>query len=121
VGAIFYEMLAGFQINLDLETLAHMGIEGWPHLRPLAQLRTDLPPDIDGLVFKSLAYDRTERYPTCADFENAIEAFATRYGVVIGDKVLTQWLESQIAVLLSAGAVAPGPAPAPASGGGAPS
>ena len=111
VGAILYEMLAGYQVNLDLEKLAHMGIVGWPHLRSLTQVRFDLPPDVDALVFRALAYDRNDRYPTCAEFENAIEAFATRYGVVIGDKVLVQWIEAQIAASESA------PAAAPVSGG----
>ena len=99
VGAILYEIIAGYQVNLDLETLAHLGVEGWPHLRPLAQLRGDVPPGTDELVFKALQYDRDDRYPTCAAFEDAIEAFANQNGLVGSDKALIQWLEGEIAVL----------------------
>src|SRR5262249_55606240 len=96
---ILYEILAGYQINLDLETLAHLGVEGWPHLRPIAQIRSDVPPGADELVFKALQYNRDDRYPTCSAFEHAIEAFATRNGLVAGDKALIQWLGGEIAVL----------------------
>src|SRR4030095_5900953 len=37
-GAIIYELLAGTEINLALEALAHLGVEGWPHLPPLSQV-----------------------------------------------------------------------------------
>jgi serine/threonine-protein kinase len=104
VGAILYELLVGAEINLDLEALAHLGVEGWPHLRPLSQLRPDIPADIDGLVFKALAYDREARYPTCAAFEDAIDEFATRHGLVASDKLLVQWLEREIAALEQAAA-----------------
>jgi hypothetical protein len=96
VGAILYEMLAGYQVNLDLEALAHLGVEGWPHLRPLTQVRSDLPPGIDDLVFQALRYQRDERYASCAAFEDAIDAFATRHGVVASDKAVLQWLEAEI-------------------------
>src|SRR5262249_14265383 len=96
VGAILYEMLAGHQVNPDLEALAHLGIEGWPHLPPPAQLRTDLPPGIDALGFKAPPSHRESRYASCAEFENAIDAYATGHGLVVGDKVLVQWLEAQI-------------------------
>src|SRR5262249_35239879 len=104
VGAMLYELLAGAEINLDLEQLAHLGIEGWPHLRPLSQLRPDVPPPVDGLAFKALAYDGENRFPTCAAFEEAIDQFATRYNLVASDKQLAQWLEREIAALEQAAA-----------------
>jgi serine/threonine-protein kinase len=99
VGAILYEMLAGAQVNLDLESLAHLGVDGWPHLRPLAELRPDLPPDMDELVFRALRFDRDQRYASCAAFEEAIEAYTTQHSLVATDKALGQWLETQIAIL----------------------
>jgi hypothetical protein len=98
-GAILYELLAGEEVNLDLEALAHLGIDGWPHLTPLPRLRADVPPEIDALVFTALAYDRDQRYPTCAAFEDAIDAFATRHNLIASDKMLLQWLEREIAAL----------------------
>jgi serine/threonine-protein kinase len=99
VGAILYEMLAGSQVNLDLESLAHLGIEGWPHLQPLAGLRPDLPPGMDELVFHALRFDKDQRYASCAAFEEAIEAYTTEHSLVATDKALGQWLETQIAIL----------------------
>jgi hypothetical protein len=96
VGAILYELLTGTEINLDLETLAHLGKEGWPHLTPVSQLRKDLPPDVDGLVFKALAFEREDRYASCAAMEEAIEQFAVRHGLEAGDKTLVQWVEKEL-------------------------
>jgi hypothetical protein len=102
VGAILYEIFAGTEINLDLEALAHLGVEGWPHLKPLSELRTDVPADIDKLVFTALAYNRDDRYASCAAFEDAIDDFATRHGLVASEKSLVQWLQQEIAALAAA-------------------
>jgi serine/threonine-protein kinase len=97
VGAILYELLTGTQINLDLENLAHLGKEGWPHLTPPSQVRGDLPQEIDALVFKALAFDREDRYPTCAAMEDALEQFAVRHALEVGDKIVVAWIEKEIA------------------------
>lgn len=102
VGAILYELLAGTAINLDLETLAHLGVEGWPHLTPISQLRAEMPPDIDTLVFTALAYDREDRYANCAAFEEALDRFASEHDLLGTEKMLVQWLEKQLAALEAA-------------------
>ena len=96
VGAIAYELLSGQDINLDLATLAHLGREGWPHLPPLSQHRPDLPPEIDKIVFKALAYDKEDRWPSCQAFEEALEQYAIRHNLVGSDKLVAQWVEQEI-------------------------
>ena len=97
VGAIAYEVLTGNEVNLDLAMLAHLGREGWPHLPPPTSIRPDLPPELDAIVFRALAYDKDARYPTCESFEEALEAVGSRYGLTASDKVVAQWVESVIA------------------------
>jgi tRNA A-37 threonylcarbamoyl transferase component Bud32 len=96
VGAIGYELLTGQEINLDLATLAHLGREGWPHLPPISQHRPDLPAEIDNMIFKALAYEREDRWPSCQAFEEALEQYAMRHNLVGSDKVVAQWVEQEI-------------------------
>jgi hypothetical protein len=106
VGAISYELLTGQEINLDLANLFHLGVEGWPHLLPPSQVRPELPPELDAVVFKALAYDKENRFPTCAAFEEALEEVATRHGLVVSDKLISQWVEAEYQAEPKSGAVA---------------
>ncbi len=99
VGAVFYELMTCTEINLDLESLAHLGREGWPHLTPVAQLRSDVPPGVDAIIWKALAFDREDRYPSCSALEEALEGLAVENGLEIGDKAIHQWMDQQIAFL----------------------
>jgi hypothetical protein len=103
VGAIAYELLSGTEINLDLANLAHLGVEGWPHLAPPSTVRPELPAELDKVVFKALAYEPADRYPTCAAFEEALEAVAEKTGLAASDKAVTQWVEGEISLLQKAG------------------
>jgi serine/threonine-protein kinase len=102
VGTIAYELLSGQIIDLDLANLAHLGKEGWPHLQPLAKVRTDLPPEIDEVIFKALKFEKNDRYPDCSAFEVALENLAQSYNLVMGDKALAQWIESEFAAYKAA-------------------
>jgi serine/threonine-protein kinase len=97
VGAVAYELLTGETIDLDLANLAHLGKQGWPHLTPPSQVRPELPAELDDVVFKALAYDREDRYPSCAALEDALEAVAEKHGLGATDKQLVQWIEGELA------------------------
>jgi serine/threonine-protein kinase len=97
VGAIAYEVLTGGEINLDLAMLAHLGRQGWPHLKPPSEVRPELPRELDAIVFKALAYDKEERWDSCAAFEEALEAVAEKHGLAASDKVVAQWVNEAIA------------------------
>jgi hypothetical protein len=96
VGAIAYEVLTGNEVNLDLAMLAHLGREGWPHLPAPTSVRTDLPLELDAIVFKALQYEKDARYPTCEAFEEALESVQSRLGLNASDKAVAQWVESVI-------------------------
>ncbi len=97
VGAIAYELFTGTFINLDLERLAVHGREGWPHLTPMTELRPELPPELDAIVWKALSYERDDRYPDCAAMEAALEEVANRYPPIASDKTVAQWVERELA------------------------
>jgi hypothetical protein len=96
VGAIGYELLTCTEINLDLVALAHLGRQGWPHLTPPSQVRPEIPPDLDAVIWKALAYDKDERYPTCEAMEEEIEEISQRHGLVASDKLVAQWVEAEL-------------------------
>ena len=95
-GAIAYEILTGRLIELDFMRLAHLGLQGWPHLQPPSEVRPELPVELDAIVFKALAYDKNDRYPDCATLEEAFEQVATKYNLVGTDKQVAQWVESEL-------------------------
>jgi Protein kinase domain len=97
VGAIAYEMLTGQEVDLDLAVLADKGKEGWPHLPKPSSVRPELPPVLDEILWKALAYDKNARYADCAQLEEAFEAVANQLGSVAGEKVVAQWVEAALA------------------------
>ncbi len=97
VGALAYELLAGTEINLDFEMLAHRGVEGWPHLAPASRLRPELPLELDTLIFKALAFNREDRFASCEEMEEALDAVAARHQLLAGDKQLVAWMEHMLA------------------------
>ncbi len=97
VGAICWEVLTGQEVNLDLVRLIHLGQAGWPHLPKLATVRPDLPAELEAIISKALAYDREQRYPTCAALEAALEEVANKHGWVANDKAVAQWVAQVLA------------------------
>jgi serine/threonine-protein kinase len=109
VGAIAYEILSGTAVNLDLAMLAQRGRDGWPHLPKLTAVRPELPPELDDVVFKALAYERDARFSDCAALEEAIEAIVNKHGLAAGEKQVAQWCEAELAAEAQAAAAAPAP------------
>ncbi|HEY2748858.1 MAG TPA: serine/threonine-protein kinase [Polyangia bacterium] len=96
VGAIAYEILSGELINLDLARLAHLGVRGWPHLTPLAQLHADLPPALNDAVFQALAYSPADRFATCELFGEILGDIAQKHNLVVPDKTVAQWISGRL-------------------------
>ncbi len=112
VGAIAYELLTGSEVNLDLAVLADLGRVGWPHLTPPSLVRTELPPELDAILWKAMAYERDDRYADAEQLEEALGALVERYGLAASDKVIAQWVESEMAGLAEGG---PAHSPTPPS------
>ena len=99
VGAICYELVTGREINLDLAMLAHLGRDGWPHLAAPSTVRPELPPELDALVFRAMAFERDDRFASCEELEQAIADIAQRHGLTAGDKDIARWIAGELAVL----------------------
>jgi serine/threonine protein kinase len=93
VGAIAYELFTGRPVNLDLAFLAAKGKEGWPHLAPIASVRPDVPREVDPIVMRALAFERDDRFPSCAALEQAFEAVAVAHPPIAGDKAVARWID----------------------------
>jgi serine/threonine-protein kinase len=95
VGAIAYEILSGEPVNLDYVALAAQGQKGWPHLPPLSARRADVPPALDAIIVKALAFAREARFADCAALEQALQTLTASVGVW-SDKELGAWVRSQL-------------------------
>jgi len=99
--AVAFEVLTGHGVNLDLAALAHLGIEGWPHLPLPSSLRPQLPAELDGLLLGAMSYDRNKRPADCAALETSLEAIMKKYGMVVSDKDIGRWVDSELALLVT--------------------
>jgi serine/threonine protein kinase len=72
LGCVAFEMLTGtvpFKRELPIAVLyAHLST---PPTR-LTSIRTDLPPAVDDVIGRAMAKSPDERYPSCADFADAL-------------------------------------------------
>jgi tRNA A-37 threonylcarbamoyl transferase component Bud32 len=107
VGAIAYELLAGVPVNLDFVVLAQKGTEGWPHLAPLSQFRSDVTPELEAVVFRALAYDVADRFSDCSELELALEELARKHPPIAGDKTIAQWIEATLGAESASGTSGP--------------
>jgi hypothetical protein len=95
VAAVAYELFTGRPVNLDTVLLIAHGLEGWPHLPPITDLRPEAPPELDAIVKRGLAYNRDERTADCAVFEQELKAVADRLGVA-DDKEVGKFVTEQL-------------------------
>src|SRR5580704_18692959 len=72
LGCVAFEMLSGtvpFKRELPIAVLyAHLSTPP----PPLTSIRGDLPPAVDDVLARAMAKSPDERYPTCADFADAL-------------------------------------------------
>jgi serine/threonine-protein kinase len=95
VGAIAYELLSGAPVNLDLVALAARGIAGWPHLPPLGSFRGDVPPELEAIIWKALAYEPGHRFADCAALEAALRTVGAQVGIA-EDKEIGIWARGEL-------------------------
>ncbi|HVV85852.1 MAG TPA: serine/threonine-protein kinase, partial [Kofleriaceae bacterium] len=102
VAALGYELLSGAPVNLDLAILLQYGLEGWPHLPPLARARPELPAELDAILFGALAFEANDRPASCAALEEQLAAVVARHGLAAGEKDLAAWLAGEREQLFAA-------------------
>jgi hypothetical protein len=94
VGAILYELVTGVVIDLDLARLVQLGLEGWPHLDPPSKIRSDLPPALDAVIFKALAFKPEDRYPDCRALQRELEQILLSRSEAASSSYLAEYLIS---------------------------
>ena len=95
--AILYELISGKEINLDLAMIAHLGKAGWPHLAPPSVVRPGVPKELDAVLFRAMAFEAADRYPTCEAFEEALAEIVESRGAAVSDKAVAAWIDEEIA------------------------
>jgi len=97
VAAIAYELLTSLEIDLDLARLAQYGTGGWPHLPPIRNARADVPPALDRLLFRGLAYAAADRPASCAELAAELGRIAVESGWTAGDAEVAAWVQAELA------------------------
>lgn len=98
LAAVGYELLTGAAVNLDMATIAHLGIAGWPHLPKPSELRPGLPVEFDNILLNAMAYERTDRPDSCEIFEAQIEQVAQLYALAASDKDIGRWVATEMQI-----------------------
>jgi serine/threonine-protein kinase len=91
IAAVAYELLSGEIINLDVARRMHLGAEGWPHLPPLMHSRPDVPAELDACLFRALSFQPAQRFASCAELDDALEAIAQRHGLAADLRAVAAW------------------------------
>ncbi|TMQ27227.1 MAG: serine/threonine protein kinase [Deltaproteobacteria bacterium] len=99
VAAVGYELITGHGVNLDLASLAHLGVENWPHLPLPSSLRHGLPAELDEILLHAMAFERERRPADCAALGALCEAVMKHYNLVAGDKDIARWVEGELRLL----------------------
>jgi hypothetical protein len=99
VAAVGYELVTGQGVNLDLASLAHLGVENWPHLPLPSSLRAGLPAELDEILLHAMAFERDRRPADCAALGASCEAVMKQHNLVAGDKDIARWIESELRLL----------------------
>jgi serine/threonine protein kinase len=96
VAAVGFEIVTGHGVNLDLASLAHLGVENWPHLPLPSSLRHGLPPELDEILLHAMAFDRERRPADCAALGATLEAVMKNHNLVASDKDVARWVDGEL-------------------------
>ena len=96
--AIGYELVTGLALDLDLQRLLAKGLDGWPHLEPLARARAEAPPELQAILFGALSFDAAARPPTCAALEAQLAAVMDARGWSVSNREVATWLRAELAL-----------------------
>ena len=96
VAAMAYEMITGTTVNLDLNRMLALGMENWPHLPRLAELRPSAPAALEAIIFKALSFDPNDRHASCAELERDLDRVMQDFGWSVNGKRLGQWITSEL-------------------------
>jgi len=104
LGVCLYELLTGealYARESEYETVAAIVLdESTPSIR---DVRPDLPEELDAIVQRALAKDRSERYETAEDLEHALESFLVHGRHVVRDSHIAGMLRKLFADRLESG------------------
>ncbi len=92
LGVVMYEMLCGVK-PFDGENLLACYQCLKEGIVPPRQIRGDIPPELERIIMKALAYNRDERYPTATAMRFDLQNFLTEQGVSLGPEHLSDFLK----------------------------
>jgi hypothetical protein len=88
-----YQLLSNRRINVDVQRLKSLGVDGWPHLPSLRRFRDDLPSELEPIVLRALSYYPQQRFPNCAELDRALGEVAGRFDLVASRKGIAHWVK----------------------------
>lgn len=92
LGVVLHELLAGerlFKRDTDLAAM-HAILTG--AVRPLREVRADVPPELEAIVTKALHLDREARFQTAAELADALARWLMSVGHVRSERLIADFL-----------------------------
>ncbi|MBL8945903.1 MAG: protein kinase, partial [Myxococcales bacterium] len=105
LGVVLYETLTGKLLFRDKDRVAALERVRSEPLAPLAEVATNVPPELAAIVDRALARDPDQRYESARALQSDIAAYLHRADPVVDDEVLTNFVAQY------ARAASPGAAP----------
>ncbi len=94
VGVMLFELTTGrrlFKGQSEFETLKLICEREYP--RP-SQVHPGYPPELEAIVMKALAKDKSARYQTARELQSALEDYVRRDRIPVSNVALTQYMQS---------------------------
>jgi serine/threonine protein kinase len=94
LGIVLHEMLTGqrlFKAENEFTTLERVRTAD---VTPPSAVKKGLPPELDGIVLKSLAKNPDDRYPNGQAFEDALQEYLRRLSAPPGARDLSEYLRT---------------------------
>jgi serine/threonine-protein kinase len=92
LGAVLYEMLAGARLFQREGHLALLKAVTEETILPPSMRRPDVPPEMDQVVMRALARDKTQRYQTAQEMRRDLDQFLAARTYVPAQSQLQQYL-----------------------------
>ncbi|HWM84187.1 MAG TPA: hypothetical protein VNO33_00090, partial [Kofleriaceae bacterium] len=52
--------------------------------------------ELDGVVFRAMAFEREDRFASCEELEHALAAIVERYALSANDRAIAQWIAEEL-------------------------
>ena len=91
-GILLYEMLAGRMLYFHTDVMKLLELVRAANIPPMANERSDIPPELEAIVMKALAKRPRDRFSTAAEMSNEIADFLNQRTRNVSSQEIADWV-----------------------------